>query len=750
MGSSNIARRAQRKKQTRLTFDPVVQNAGSNSPAQSPGPSPAKVRYEKTNGKQPTGRGATNTSAVVANSPLRSSLRSTGKDKRQGKIAKNSKLNFGSLPTPAKSSQKDDAIIVSSGDNSSGPRRSARSVTKVRQSLEESRDSSDESTAEIQNTTPLSKRNKPASAVVICDDSSTTSVESEDKISKSTVKQSSSAQKSPRSGRSFISGGSTYNAPVFSADRGRAEAKAKETSHFQRSPSISNRPKKRRSVTLSDTSDDDVFTSNPNSTPRPSMFSTKLGTDLPDSDSEASQQEGNVDSDDEIRLPSSIRRRPPIIVAEPRFEDDSDEEPLTSPMKRRRPTAVSDEEYDDDESASPVKKMKPTLESSDEDSPSVSRISVVIPSSSDSSAHTKQPVRARSPRKHRTAKQKQLEILKRKRAGESNPVLTESESDEEEVRGIYDSGSDALSTFEDEEEEEEEQEVEETRKRRTPKKSTVENQDEYDSDFVDDDDDGLIGVPDHAMIPLEFTAAAHKPLKEHFSEAVEWCVQTKINPGYNKALQPIYTRAWNKLNDAYSGLTHSKFVSPSWTREFTKALYARPQFSARRLEPGEGIDLLGEAKCEACNRRKHVPTWGIQLMGSAYHKDSLAEVEKDSEDSDDDGNDGQSMNSRDEPIPSQNKEFLVGVVCKENAENAHILIHMKYALNQWVIANLQEEGHLTIQKLAKRDKMSAKKRQKEVNAIVDHWKEENEIKELYNIWKTQLETAQNASTTGRR
>jgi hypothetical protein len=660
MGSSNIARKEQRKKQTRLTFDLVIQEAGPSSPAQSPGPSPAKVRYEKTNGKQPTGRGTTNTSAIVANSPLRSSLRSAGKDKRQGKIAENSKLNFGSLPTPAKSSQKDDSIIVDSRDNGTGPRRSARSGTKVRQSLEESRDSSDESAAEIQTTTPLSKRNKPAAVVVISDNSSTTSGEPEDEISKSTVKQSSSAQKSPRSGRSFISGGSTYNAPVFSADRGRAEAKAKETSHFQKSPSISNRPKKERSVTLSDTSDDDVFKSKPNSTPRPSMFSTKLGTELPDSDSEASQ-EGNVDSDDEVRLPSSTRRRPPIIIAEPRLEDDSDEEPLTSPMKRRRPITVSDEEDDDDEYASPTKRMRATLESSDEDLPSVSRISVVIPSSSASSTQAKQHVRTRSPKKHRTAKQKQLEILKRKRAGESNPVLTESESDEEEVRGIYDSGSDALSTFEDEEEEEEEQEVEETRKRRTPKKSTVENQDEYDSDFVDDDDDGLIGVPDHAMIPLEFTAAAHKPLKEHFSEAVEWCVQTKINPGYNKALQPIYTRAWNKLDDAYSGLTHSKFVSSGWTREFTKALYARPQFSARRLEPGEGIDLLGEAKCEACNRRKHVPTWGIQLFGSAYHKDSLAEVEKDSEDSDDDGNDGQSMNSRDEPIPSQNKEFLVGV-----------------------------------------------------------------------------------------
>lgn len=46
--------------------------------------------------------------------------------------------------------------------------------------------------------------------------------------------------------------------------------------------------------------------------------------------------------------------------------------------------------------------------------------------------------------------------------------------------------------------------------------------------------------------------------------------------------------------------------------------------------------------------------------------------------------------------------------------------------------------------------MSAKKRQKEVNGIVDKWKEEKEIKELYGIWKQQLETAQNASTTGRR
>ncbi|KAM3079893.1 hypothetical protein ACMFMF_003313 [Clarireedia jacksonii] len=657
MGSSNLARKERRKKQTRLTFDPLVREAGPSSPAQSQGSSPVRVGYEKTNGRQPTGRGLTNTSAKNFNSPLRSSLRSAGKDKGQGKVLQNSKLNFGSLPTPAKSSQKDDAIIVDSGDNGSRPRRSARSATKVRQSLEESTDSSEKFYAKARTTTPLSKRNKHAAAAIISDDSSDDPGESEVEPSKSARRGSSSAQKSPRSARSFISGGSTYNAPVFSADRGRAEAKAKEKIQFQRSPSISKRSRRNRSVTLSDTSDD-VFTSKPNSTPHPTMFSTKLGAYLPDSDSEASQQDGNDDTDDEVRLPSSTRRRPPIVVPELRKDDDSDDEPPTSPMKRRRPIVVSDEE---DEPATPAKKMRPTLESGDDDLPSISRIPRTISSSPDSSAPAKQHIRRYSPKKHRTAKQKQLEILKRKRAGESNPVLTETESDEEEVRGIYDSDGDALSTFEDEEEEEEEQEVEETRKRRTPKKPITENQDEYDSDFVDDDDDGLIGIPDHAMIPLEFTAAAHKPLKEHFSEAVEWCVQTKINPGFNQALQPIYAQAWNKLDDAYSGLTHSKFVSSGWTREFTKALYARPQFLARRLEPGEGLDLLGEAKCEACNRRKHVPTWGIQLMGRAYHKESLAEVEKDSEDSEGDEDDGQSMNSRDEPIPSQDKEFLVGV-----------------------------------------------------------------------------------------
>ncbi|TEY34833.1 hypothetical protein BOTCAL_0609g00020 [Botryotinia calthae] len=751
MGSSNIARKERRKKQTRLTFDPISTEVPLDLPAKSQGPSPAKVRYERTNGGTSAGSGGRITrSGMSSGSPSKVTSGMKGKSGGKGKNARDGKISFGSLPTPAKSSQKEE-IVVADAEVTSGSRRSTRSSKMKKPIIEDAPGSEDEFTIEV--TTP-SKKNKEGSTATeaVGDDSDI-------EITGSTTKSSGAGSSRRRSltGRGFIQGGSTYNAPLpSSGNRGRAP---KVLVHSPKPPTPSKTTPKKRSVTLSDTSDDDVFTSNSRPSQRPGLFSQKLAAPIESSDE--SGEEADEDSEDDI-LPSSTRRRQATrIVPQVALEIDSgdpDDEPPTSPMKRKRPTIISDDE--DSIVRSPAKRARVVDESdSDDDLPSMTKLSKTTPPESDSPAPSPQVKRKGPPRKHRTAKQKQLEILKRKRAGESNLILTESESDGEEVGGLYDSGSDALTTFEDEEEEEEvEEEVQEMRKRKSPKKPVRENEDDYDSDFVDDDDVGLLGVPDYAMIPLHLTAAAHKPLREHFPEAVEWCVQNKINPGFNQNLMPIYKAAWNKLEDAYSGLSGSKFVSTSWTRDFTKGLYARPEFITRRLAPGEAIDLLGEAKCEACNRRKHIPTFGITLRGSAYHKDSLAEVEKDDSDTEeddekedsDDEKDTRSLNSRDEPLPPQDKEFMVGSVCKENAENAHTLIHLKYALNQWVIGSLESQGHLTIEKLAKRDKMSAKKRQKEVNGIVDKWKEEKEIKELYGIWKQQLETAQNASTTGRR
>jgi hypothetical protein len=79
--------------------------------------------------------------------------------------------------------------------------------------------------------------------------------------------------------------------------------------------------------------------------------------------------------------------------------------------------------------------------------------------------------------------------------------------------------------------------------------------------------------------------------------------------------------------------------------------------------------------------------------------------------------------------------------CKFNAEQAHTLIHWKWHLNDWVVSHLEDERECTPAKLAERDRMNSRKRQKYANQIVDRWQAEGYIKTLYKDFKTQKDTA---------
>ena len=72
--------------------------------------------------------------------------------------------------------------------------------------------------------------------------------------------------------------------------------------------------------------------------------------------------------------------------------------------------------------------------------------------------------------------------------------------------------------------------------------------------------------------------------------------------------------------------------------------------------------MRGEVKCDACNHRKHQPSFAIQFKGKAYHKDTLEEVDQGSDDSENDEDDDEtgSVNSQGHDIPSENKEWFVG------------------------------------------------------------------------------------------
>ncbi|KAH7342570.1 hypothetical protein BKA65DRAFT_401979 [Rhexocercosporidium sp. MPI-PUGE-AT-0058] len=472
------------------------------------------------------------------------------------------------------------------------------------------------------------------------------------------------------------------------------------------------------------------------------------------------ESEVDDDGDDDPIVSSPKRSQRPLH--KPRVEsesddddDDGDEGPVMSPLKRARQATESDES--DVIAPSPMKRRRPVVNSnsdSDSDLPSINKLSRKEKGKGRArsiSEAPETPMRTRQARtrRHRTVKEKQMELLRRRRAGENIEELTESDSEEDDDD---DDEFQKLDEFDDEEDSPEQV--------KRPSKAKVRRQrgdssDEEagESDFVIDDNDGPLGIPDYAhLMPLEFTQAAHKPMKEHFRDVVEWMVQNKLNPGFTWN-DPVYNQAFQKLDNEYLGFADSKFVSTQWTAEFTRAVYARPTILISKLAPGEGINVLGESKCEPCNHRNHHPSYALQFTGKAYHKATLEEIDSESDDSGEEaeGSDSEkaSVNSKGQPLPSIDKVWMSGSVCRQNAEQAHTLIHWRWHLNDWVVGNLEEQGYLTPAKLAAREKLTTNKKMKLANSVVDAWEADRTIKNLYHDFKSQLETARELKAQAR-
>lgn len=231
-------------------------------------------------------------------------------------------------------------------------------------------------------------------------------------------------------------------------------------------------------------------------------------------------------------------------------------------------------------------------------------------------------------KKHRDIKHKALELIRRRRAGEVIDKLTSSESTSSDEDS--DDKFEVLSVFEDEDEIIDKVDVFSS--------AAVENESQAnDSDFVVNDNEGTLGIPNHmTLIPLELTHAAHKPLKEHFRDAVEWLVKNKICTEFVRD-DEIYLQAFRKLDDICLGLAKSKFISTQWTPSFTHAIWTRPYLISGPLMDGEGYEAkTGLPKCDACNHRKHIPISFIRFQGHAYDKLTLVNTNQESESDEED------------------------------------------------------------------------------------------------------------------
>lgn len=177
------------------------------------------------------------------------------------------------------------------------------------------------------------------------------------------------------------------------------------------------------------------------------------------------------------------------------------------------------------------------------------------------------------------------------------------------------------------------------------------NLDQYEDDFVDDDDDDKVGVDlGVAGVPLELTYHANKKPFEHFKTEIEWMVHNKLNPAFDR-YDEIYQLAHLKLDTEVKGFVGSKFSSSVWGEEFIKALKARPDLS--RID----VPTMLEHKCDACRRSNHPPKHKIIFSGKLYNRDTLEAIEHDDEDEDDDMEDSDD----DESSSTQDGEaFFVG------------------------------------------------------------------------------------------
>lgn len=242
-------------------------------------------------------------------------------------------------------------------------------------------------------------------------------------------------------------------------------------------------------------------------------------------------------------------------------------------------------------------------------------------------------------------RQKHLEILRRRRAGEK--VISSAES-EENGEDDSESTSDSDHSF-----------VREELGQRNPfseaEDSDVEldipaneDLDQYEKDFVLEDSEGELGVPTEEM-PFEFTRHKYKPLKACFRDVVEWMVHNKLNPAFARS-DEMYQSAFRKLDDEVKGRTGSQFISAVWNADFRRALLARPHIEIT------AFPTTANHPCDACKRSGHPASSDVKLYGKPYSLETLEPL-ADEEDSD---NDGLDRDRDGHVLPDEDTHFLLG------------------------------------------------------------------------------------------
>lgn len=421
-------------------------------------------------------------------------------------------------------------------------------------------------------------------------------------------------------------------------------------------------------------------------------------------------------SEEEIVTPSKSRKRVQKMRGDDFVVDDdnieyisSDDKPL-APSKRQKPSRSR---------ASPQKERRRKAEL-EEDLEDLADSDNVV---------KRNRTRGAPVNKAREETRKHLEILRRRRAGDKVPYISETEAgdgedavDVERLSGNVpryslstdQSSADSLETSE----------------------SPPENLDENEDDFIVDDTSDHLGMP-HPDIPLEFTSYASRKPRELFVHVIDWLVKNKISPAFDRH-DPLWDLAFKKLDDEVKGQAGSRLISAAWNEPFVRTLVARPGLVVVRL-PGDEEDYI--RTCDACNRTNHPAQYDFKFSGKAYYHKTLEPVDNSDDEEKDTDNDAASMDSKNHVLPSAHQHFYLGRYCAANAEMGHKLSHWLFHLNQNLLTYLEEQGVLSAENIVARDKKNHSKREREAEMIVDTMRDTGVVDDLWRDFKSDLDDA---------
>lgn len=249
----------------------------------------------------------------------------------------------------------------------------------------------------------------------------------------------------------------------------------------------------------------------------------------------------------------------------------------------------------------------------------------------------------------RTNRQKQLQILKRRRGGGETIDLS---SDSDTLASSKKRTSGKKQESHDYANQDEPSDTDYDSATEAIRKSLRADPDEND-DFISENE-GFLGVECLEDIPFELTRHAHKKPFEHFKDAVEWIVHNKLNPAFPRD-DVIYRIAFRKIDDEVRVYSGSKFVSSVWNKDFVQVLRALPELAVRTVR------TMLDHKCDACNRSKHPAKHQLVFSGKPYNIDTLEDIEEDDDQDDDDDEDAAAAEKISRPSGTDNsRSFYLG------------------------------------------------------------------------------------------